>query len=102
MPDNDLITWAREHAPGLLMIELPKFTDYWRSQPGQRGVKLDWPATFRNWLRKAHDHRGHTHGTRQPRTDRRLSAVEQVEQAIRDSQQRNADIIEGTAVVLDS
>lgn len=33
--------------------EAPKFRDYWLAQPGQRGVKLDWLATWRNWCRKA-------------------------------------------------
>lgn len=33
--------------------EADKFTDYWRAQPGQRGVKLDWQATWRNWCRTA-------------------------------------------------
>jgi uncharacterized protein YdaU (DUF1376 family) len=33
--------------------EADKFRDYWRGQPGQRGVKLDWQATWRNWVRKA-------------------------------------------------
>ncbi len=27
--------------------------DYWRSQPGQKGVKVDWRATWRNWMRTA-------------------------------------------------
>jgi len=27
------------------------FLDYWRSVPGAKGRKLDWQATFRNWLR---------------------------------------------------
>lgn len=27
------------------------FRDYWISQPGARGVKLDWMATWRNWCR---------------------------------------------------
>lgn len=35
-----------------------KFRDYWRAQPGQRGVKTDWPATWRNWCRKAAADRG--------------------------------------------
>lgn len=30
---------------------LPSFRDYWTSTPGQRGLKLDWDATFRNWVR---------------------------------------------------
>lgn len=33
--------------------EADKFRDYWNSQPGQRGVKLDWVATWRNWCRSA-------------------------------------------------
>lgn len=30
-----------------------KFKDYWRSQPGARGRKADWQATWRNWIRRA-------------------------------------------------
>lgn len=30
-----------------------KFRDYWRSQPGARGRKADWQATWRNWIRRA-------------------------------------------------
>jgi hypothetical protein len=37
--------------------EFPRFADYWRGRPGREGVKLDWSATFRNWLRKAADFR---------------------------------------------
>lgn len=28
-----------------------QFRDYWIAQPGARGIKLDWPATWRNWCR---------------------------------------------------
>lgn len=28
-----------------------EFVDYWRGVPGARGTKLDWPATWRNWMR---------------------------------------------------
>lgn len=28
-----------------------QFKDYWVSQAGQKGVKLDWFATWRNWVR---------------------------------------------------
>jgi hypothetical protein len=28
-----------------------QFRDYWIAQPGQKGVKLDWDATWRNWVR---------------------------------------------------
>lgn len=28
------------------------FKDYWTAQPGQKGVKTDWAATWRNWVRR--------------------------------------------------
>lgn len=28
-----------------------KFADYWHSKPGKAGTKLDWLATWRNWVR---------------------------------------------------
>lgn len=37
--------------------EADRFRDHWRQQPGQRGVKLDWTAAWRNWIRKAADDR---------------------------------------------
>ena len=37
--------------------EEAKFKDYWISQPGQKGVKLDWSATWRNWIRRAAEQR---------------------------------------------
>jgi hypothetical protein len=35
------------------LVEFEKFRDYWIAQPGQKGVKLDWDATWRNWCRNA-------------------------------------------------
>ena len=35
--------------------EIDRFRDYWRGAPGRHGVKSDWPATWRNWCRKAVD-----------------------------------------------
>lgn len=32
-----------------------EFVDYWLAAPGAKGVKLDWEATFRNWVRRAHE-----------------------------------------------
>lgn len=31
------------------------FKDYWISQPGAKGIKLDWEATWRNWVRNQRD-----------------------------------------------
>ena len=36
-------------------LEFEKFRDYWLGVSGQKAVKCDWDATFRNWLRKAAD-----------------------------------------------
>lgn len=40
-------------ASGRAQGELAKFRDYWVAQPGQKGVRNDWQATWRNWVRKA-------------------------------------------------
>jgi hypothetical protein len=37
--------------------ELEKFRDYWASVAGQRGTKLDWDATWRNWVKSSHERR---------------------------------------------
>ena len=33
--------------------EAAQFADYWAGKSGELGVKLDWHATWRNWVRKA-------------------------------------------------
>ncbi len=33
--------------------EFAKFRDHWNAQPGTKGVKTDWPGTWRNWCRNA-------------------------------------------------
>lgn len=33
--------------------EAEKFRDYWSAQPGAKGRKTDWTATWRNWVRRA-------------------------------------------------
>ena len=35
-----------------LQDALDNFRDYWAAQPGQRGRKADWDATWRNWVRR--------------------------------------------------
>lgn len=49
LPEN----WNPRPEDGLNEIELEKFRDYWRSVAGQKGVKRDWDATWRNWLRNS-------------------------------------------------
>jgi hypothetical protein len=38
-----------------ILAVFERFEDYWRAQPGQRGVKADWFATWRNWCRREAD-----------------------------------------------
>ncbi|HTO99799.1 MAG TPA: hypothetical protein VMJ64_00370 [Anaerolineales bacterium] len=50
-PSHDDVHMAVQR--GLNVHEtLAAFRDYWAAQSGQRGVKLDWAATFRNWCRR--------------------------------------------------
>lgn len=54
-PTESDVAWQREqHINDLLARrEYPKFLDYWRAKSGQAATKLDWSATWRNWLRTA-------------------------------------------------
>lgn len=36
-----------------LELETEKFRDFWAAKPGKDGTKLDWDATWRNWIRNA-------------------------------------------------
>ena len=51
--------WDLGRALGLsdaeIADQLDRFRDHWIAKPGKDGRKLDWAATFRNWLRKADD-----------------------------------------------
>lgn len=36
-----------------LELETEKFRDFWAAKPGKDGTKLDWDATWRNWIRNS-------------------------------------------------
>lgn len=50
---NDFLKAIDLIGPDRAATELEKFHDYWRAVPGAKGRKLDWSATFRNWIRRA-------------------------------------------------
>lgn len=51
LPDEWAL-FAREKRPDLNPREVfDSFRDYWIAQPGQKAVKADWTATWRNWVR---------------------------------------------------
>lgn len=44
--------FCKQQRPDLKPDEVfAAFRDYWIAQPGQKGVKTDWDATWRNWVR---------------------------------------------------
>ena len=44
--------WAQKERPDIDVRKVAEqFKDHWIAQPGQKGVKLDWQATWRNWVR---------------------------------------------------
>ena len=47
-----------------------EFVDYWVAVPGQRGIKLDWEATWRNRVRAQAKHKGRASGYVSPREAR--------------------------------
>jgi hypothetical protein len=49
--------WARDHAPLANRADHEAFCDHWRAQSGQRAVKVDWVATWRNWMRRTQENR---------------------------------------------
>lgn len=62
-PTQKLVDWCRdelvpgarwsEHSREFVRRQTGKFADYFAAAPGQRGVKKDWDATWRNWMRTA-------------------------------------------------
>lgn len=51
MPD-DWFDFCKQKRPELNPREtFDAFRDYWIAQPGSKGLKADWTATWRNWIR---------------------------------------------------
>ena len=64
-PDQALADWTRANAPAAANnLEVERFRDYWIAQPGAKGRKTNWTATWRNWARKCQEQ--HTQPTRSP------------------------------------
>ena len=49
---GEWLAFCKQERPDLEPVQtFEKFKDYWIAQAGQKGVKLDWFATWRNWVR---------------------------------------------------
>jgi hypothetical protein len=54
-PSQETVDKIQTECPGVdYRREHATFVDYWIAQPGAKGVKLDWEATWRNWMRRKH------------------------------------------------
>jgi hypothetical protein len=59
LPDKFLLTepmrqWAKERNPKIdVELETEKFCNYYRSKAGAGAIRLDWQATWRNWILNA-------------------------------------------------
>ena len=52
VPTEDQIQFCKTHRTDLSpQTTADRFRDYWSAQPGAKGLKLDWDATWRNWVR---------------------------------------------------
>jgi hypothetical protein len=52
IPDEVDIDFCQTERPDLNVQSVAEqFRDYWIAQPGAKGRKVDWPATWRNWVR---------------------------------------------------
>lgn len=52
--------WAEKQGLNRAKIidECDKFKDYWIAKSGTNATKVDWEATWRNWIRKHNEHKG--------------------------------------------
>ena len=68
IPSDAMLAYAAEKCPRVnASSEAENFRDYWISKPGAGGVKLDWEATWRTWVRRAEQNaatRPHNSGAR--------------------------------------
>lgn len=83
--------WAVDEfgiAANAVRAEAERFRDYWIAQPGQKGIKLDWQATWRNWCRTAFTPKA---AGRQPARQTHTSAFDELRGMIDDREQSESD-----------
>ena len=77
-----MVAWARENTPNVDgQFETEQFRDYWQAKSGKDATKIDWVATWRNWMRKAEQQaprrtRLAAVPNRTPTTTQRVAAIE--------------------------
>lgn len=80
--------WAIDNRPELdPVLAFEKFRDFWIAKAGKDGTKLDWFATWRNWIRNT---RGQTNERREFVDN---SAPARVKRAIEERQRQRGEIL---------
>lgn len=74
-----------------------RFRDYWKGVGGAKGKKVDWMATWRNWVR---NERGGRQNGKQTRLDKLGQCAAELTGSVR-SEGFNSRVIEGTATEVD-
>jgi hypothetical protein len=98
LPDNfavtaEMVAWFRENCPNVDgKTETDAFIDYWHSKPGREGCKLDWVATWRNWMRNQEKRAGPRVRTGRPSvpestTDQRVAQAQALKDRFREREQ---------------
>lgn len=76
--NESMRAWAKEHAPLVeLEFHTAEFVDFWRGVSGQKGVKLDWEATWRNRMRRKQEDLNHSPGNAVARRGQNESVTDQ-------------------------
>ncbi len=60
---SEVMSWDGAH----IAVTFSQFHDYWVAQPGVKGRKTDWLATWRNWCRNERKPNGTTGGSGKPK-----------------------------------
>ncbi|HRJ90074.1 MAG TPA: DUF1376 domain-containing protein [Pyrinomonadaceae bacterium] len=61
---EEMREYARTRAPAISVTnETEKFQNYWQAKSGKEATKLDWPATWRNWMLSAQERFNERNGT---------------------------------------
>jgi len=92
LPD-DWRAWAtaeRKWDRSAIEAEAASFADFWHAKPGKDGRKLDWLATWRNWVRNSRRPNGNSNGSRPMNADEIRSSIRYAED--HDDPDRAADL----------
>ena len=103
-PDQALADWTRANAPAAAnAAELDRFRDYWQSLSGQRAVRANWAATWRNWARRCQEQ--HTQPSRGPvprsTTDDRVNGWLALAESLDPNHQPNQPTTQPTLVAIE-